>query len=70
MAIISTTIIDNAISRVRNGMEFVHLLSSLGHSHQNIETSIKNYLNTPTLIGEWEKIIIDQAKTTIRKITQ
>lgn len=61
MAHIESTLIDNCISRVKNGTEFVHLLNTLGHSNQDITASIKHYLDTPTLIGEWEEIITTQA---------
>ncbi len=58
---IDSTLIDNCISRVRSGQEFVNLLHALGHSNQAIQLSIEHYLDLPTLIGEFESIIINSA---------
>ncbi len=68
MLLIESTLIDNCISRVRNGQEFVHLLNSLSYSNQDIELSIEHYLDTPTLTGEWEQIILDQSIKYLQKL--
>ncbi len=58
---IDTGILDDAMSRVSNGVAFVNLLSLQGYSNQAIEEGIHHYLDTPTSVGDWEKIITDNA---------
>jgi hypothetical protein len=59
--IASTGELDNAMSRVKNGVEFVKILQSK-YSNEDIKASITHYLETPTSVGEWEQIITDTAR--------
>ena len=70
MPLISSTDIDNAISRVRNGVELVKLLHSLDYTNQDISASIKHYKSVPTQIGEYEDIVLSNVIGYLKQLNQ
>ena len=70
MPIIKTNILDEAMSRTSNGVNFVKLLQSLGHHKQDISEAIQHLLDTPTMASEWETIITSQATQYLQKLEQ
>jgi len=70
MPIIKTNILDEAMSRTSNGVNFVKLLQSLGHNNHDISEAIQHLLDTPTMVSDWETIITSQAIQYLKNLEQ